>query len=47
MNKINIFELKSKSEKEAYEFFDKFVRKFPRNAGHFFYKLQALMPGYC
>jgi len=32
MNKINIFELKSKSEQEAYEFFDKFIRKLPRKS---------------
>lgn len=39
MNKINIFELKSKSEQEAYEFFDKFIRKLPRNADGTFNKL--------
>lgn len=39
MNKINIFELKSKSEQEAYEFFDKFIRKLPRNADRSFNKL--------
>lgn len=39
MNKINIFELKSKSEQEAYEHFDKYVRKLPRNADHSFNKL--------
>ncbi len=39
MNKINIFELKSKSEQEAYEFFDKFMRKLPRNPDHSFNKL--------
>lgn len=39
MNKINIFALKSKSEQEANEFFDKFVRKLPRNADHSFNKL--------
>ena len=38
MNKINIFELKSKSEQEAYEFFDKFVRKLPINTDHSFNK---------
>jgi hypothetical protein len=31
MNKINIFELKSKSEQEAYAFFDKHIRKLPKN----------------
>lgn len=39
MNKINIFELKSKSEQEANEFFDKFIRKLPRNADQSFNKL--------
>ena len=39
MNKINIFELKSKSEQEAYEFFDKFIRKLPRNEDRSFNKL--------
>lgn len=39
MNKINIFELKSKSEHEALEFFDKSVRKLPKNADGSFNKL--------
>lgn len=39
MNKINIFELKSKSEQEANEFFDKFIRKLPINADQSFNKL--------
>lgn len=39
MNKINIFELKFKSEQEAYEFFDKYVRKLPRNGDGSFNKL--------
>lgn len=39
MNKINIFELKSKSDQEANEFFDKFIRKLPRNADQSFNKL--------
>ncbi len=39
MNKINIFELKSKSEQEANDFFDKFVRKLPRNADLSFNKI--------
>lgn len=39
MNKINIFELKSKSEQEANEFFDKYIRKLPRNSDQSFNKL--------
>lgn len=39
MNKVNIFELKFKSEHEAYEFFDKYVRKLPKNGDDSFNKL--------
>jgi len=39
MSKINIFELKSKSEQEANEFFDKLIRKLPRNADLSFNKI--------
>lgn len=39
MNKVNIFELKFKSEHEAYELFNKYVRKLPRNGDGSFNKL--------
>ena len=39
MNKINILELKAKSEHEANEYFDKFIRKLPRNPDGSFNKL--------
>jgi len=41
MNKINIFELNSKSELEAYAFFDKHIRKLPKNTDGSFNKLEG------
>lgn len=39
MNKLDIFELKSKSELEAYEFFDKYIRNLQKNSDGSFNKL--------
>ncbi len=41
MIKLDVFALKSKSEVESYEFFDKNVRKLPKNADGTFDKALA------
>lgn len=42
MIQLDVFALKSRSEKESYEFFDKHVRKLPKNAHGAFDKSTGL-----